>query len=49
MGRGMRYDGEGSKMVRTWSVSLPWLLHYPHTYPIVATPYILVLLVDTAR
>ena len=46
-GRGMRYDGKGSGTLLTWSVLLPWLLHYPHTYPIAAAPYILV--VDTKK
>ena len=47
VGRGMEYDGEGSLILLTWSVLLPSLLHYPHTYPITAAPYLLVVLVDT--
>jgi len=47
VGRGMRYDGEGGGMLRTWSVLCPSLLHYPHTYPIAAAPYLPVVLLDT--
>ena len=35
-----------SGMMRTWSVLVPSLIHYPHTYPIAAAPYLLVVLVD---
>lgn len=47
MGRGMRYDGEGSGMLCTWSVLRPSLLHYSHAYPIAAAPYLPVVLLDT--
>jgi len=38
----------GSGVVRTWSVLLSCWLHYPHTSPIGAAHYILVL-IDTKK
>ena len=43
----MGYVGAGSGMLCTWSVLLPSLLHCPHTHPMVAAPYLLVMLLDT--
>jgi hypothetical protein len=43
------YDGDGHGMVHTWLVLLPSLLRYPHTYPLAAAPYILVVFVDTKK
>jgi len=39
----------GNGMVRTWSMLVPSLLRYLHTYPLVAALYILVVLVDTKK
>jgi len=39
----------GSGMMRTWSVLVPSLIHYPHKYPIEAAPYLLVGLVGTKK
>jgi len=36
----------GSGMMHTWSVLVQFPIHYPHTYPIVAMPYLLVMLID---